>query len=216
MRYSTFDRELIAAFSAIKNFRFFSGRSSISHFLLSQAISKSKTQFSWRQQRQLAFLSVFTTTFVHLPGHQNVVADTLSRPSQPSATASPHSPATLSAAIVSPAASTNLFPLPLCYIDIAKAQLACPSITVLQSLPSLHITSIPLSPQPILLGDVSTETFHQLIPVQFQYQIFKTSENPTTSFVLNFHFKISYKTGLWKVGGPQVSSINRKSANLRT
>ncbi len=77
MRYSTFDREPIAVFSAIKHFRFFPGRSSFHTFYLSQAISKSKTPFTSRQRRQLAFLSVFTSIFVHLPGHQNVVADTL-------------------------------------------------------------------------------------------------------------------------------------------
>jgi hypothetical protein len=142
MRYSTFDRELLAAFSAVKHFRFFlEGRPFTlftDHKPLVSAISKAKTPFSSRQQRQLSFLSEFTTTFVHLPGHQNVVADTLSRPSQP---------ATADTPTAAPAIPAQLFPLPLSYTDIAKAQQTCPSISALQSLPSLHITAVQLSPQ---------------------------------------------------------------------
>jgi hypothetical protein len=103
MGYSTFYRELIA-FSALKHFRFFlEGRPFtlfIDHKPLVSEISKAKTPFSSRQQRQWSFLSEFTTTFVHLPGHQNVVADTLSWPSQPATAETP------SAATVSPAIST--------------------------------------------------------------------------------------------------------------
>jgi hypothetical protein len=65
-----------------------------------------------------------------------------------------------------------LFPLPLSYTDIAKAQQTCQSISALQSSPSLHITAIPLSLQLSLLGDVSPKTFRPLIPTQFQQQIF--------------------------------------------
>jgi hypothetical protein len=103
MRYSTFDRELIV-FSAVKHFWFFlEGRPFTlftDHKPLVSEISKAKTPFSSRQQRQWSFLSEFTTTFVHLPGHQNVAADTLSWPSQPAAAETP------SAATVSPAIST--------------------------------------------------------------------------------------------------------------
>jgi hypothetical protein len=118
MLYSTSDRELFAAFSAVKHFGFFLEGRPFTLFIdlkpLVSAISKSKTPFSSRQQRQLAFLS-------DLPGHHNVVADILSRSSQPSATILPATP---SAATVSPAVSTSLFPLPLSYTDIAKAHAA--------------------------------------------------------------------------------------------
>ncbi len=83
-RYSTFDRELLAAFQAVKNFRFFlEGRPFTlftNHKPLVAAISKSKTPFSSRQQRHLSFLSEFTTNFVHLLGKENIVADVLSHP----------------------------------------------------------------------------------------------------------------------------------------
>jgi len=74
MLYSTFDRELFAAFSAIKHFGFFLEGRPFTLFIdlkpLVSAISKSKTPFSSRQQRQLAFLS-------DLPGQHNVVAVTI-------------------------------------------------------------------------------------------------------------------------------------------
>jgi hypothetical protein len=83
-RYSTFDCELLAAFQAVKHFRFFlEGRPFTlftDHKPLVAAISKNKTPFSSRQQRHLSFLSEFTTNFVHLPGKENIVADCLSRP----------------------------------------------------------------------------------------------------------------------------------------
>jgi hypothetical protein len=80
-----------------------------------------------------------------------VVADTISRPSQPTLEETP------TAATVSPAISTQLFPLPLSYTDIAKAEQTCQFISALQSLPSLNITAIPLLPQLSLLGDCAAD-----------------------------------------------------------
>jgi hypothetical protein len=116
------------------------------------AISKAGTPFSSRQQRHLSFLSEFTTNFSHLPGPKNVVADALSRPSSP--------PMPCTAVSTAP---ITLFPLPLSYSEIAQEQQRCPTIPLLQALPSLHISSIPLSPTLNLLGDVSTPTFRPLI-----------------------------------------------------
>jgi hypothetical protein len=84
-RYSTFDTELLAAYLAVRHFRFsLEGRQFTlftDHKPLVTAISKSGTPSSLRQQRHLSFLSEFTTSFVHLPDSRNVVADALSRPS---------------------------------------------------------------------------------------------------------------------------------------
>ena len=165
-RYSTFDRELLAAFLSVRHFRFLlEGRPFTlftDHKPLISAISKSNTPFSSRQQRHLSFLSEFTTDFVHLPGSQNVVADVLSRPC----------PAIPAINLVAPSSPSSLFPLPFSYLDVAKAQQACPSIPILQALPSLSIIAIPLSPTVSLLGDVSTPTFRPLIPLSFRRQIF--------------------------------------------
>jgi RNase H-like domain found in reverse transcriptase/Reverse transcriptase (RNA-dependent DNA polymerase)/Integrase zinc binding domain/Integrase core domain len=162
-RYSTFDRELLAAFLAVKHFRFFlEGRQFTlftDHKPLVAAISKQNTPFSSRQQRHLSFLSEFTTTFVHLPGHQNLVADTLSRP-------------TIAQISVSPTAPPSLFSLPLSYAEMAKEQQTDPSIHSLKHSSSLKITSIPLLNNLSLLADTSTNTIRPLVPKSFQKQIF--------------------------------------------
>jgi hypothetical protein len=84
-RYSTFDRELLAAFSAVRHFRFLlEGRQFrllTDHKPLVTALSRLSPPWSARQQRQLAYLSEFTSDIRHTPGHANVVADALSRPS---------------------------------------------------------------------------------------------------------------------------------------
>jgi hypothetical protein len=84
-RYSTFDRELLAAFSAVRHFRFLlEGRQFrllTDHKPLVTALSRLSPPWSARQQCQLAYLSEFTSDIRHTPGHANVVADALSRPS---------------------------------------------------------------------------------------------------------------------------------------
>jgi cleavage and polyadenylation specificity factor subunit 1 len=96
-RYSTFDRELLAAFQAVKHFRFFlEGRPFTlftDHKPLVAAISKNRTPFSSRQQRHLSFLSEFTTNFVHLPGKENIVFP--ARPPCRPLTSHPHPPCQL-------------------------------------------------------------------------------------------------------------------------
>jgi cleavage and polyadenylation specificity factor subunit 1 len=163
-RYSTFDRELLAAFLSVKHFRFFlEGRPFTlftDHKPLLAAISKQSTPFSSRQQRHLSFLSEFNASFQHLPGHKNVVADALSRP-------------TISQISVASTATPSLLPLPLSYIDMATAQQTDPSILALQKSTSLNITSIPIAKSLSLLGDVSTNIFRPLVPSSFQKAIFE-------------------------------------------
>jgi len=82
-KYSTFDRELLCLYLAIRHFRFvLEGRKFTAytdHKPLVQAISKSTEPCSVRQQRQLAHISEFTTDVRHVRGKANVVADCLSR-----------------------------------------------------------------------------------------------------------------------------------------
>jgi hypothetical protein len=86
-RYSTFDRELLAAQAAIKHFRHFcEGRLFqlwTDHKPLVTAISRVSTPISPRQQRHLAFISEFNVQLLYLPGFKNVVADFMSRPPPP-------------------------------------------------------------------------------------------------------------------------------------
>jgi hypothetical protein len=84
LKYSTFDRELLAAFAAIRHFRFvLEGRNFrllTDHLPLTLAMRRVSAPWSARQVRQLAYISEFTTDLRHVPGQKNVVADTLSRP----------------------------------------------------------------------------------------------------------------------------------------
>ncbi len=82
-RYSTFDRELLAAQAAIEHFRHFcEGRVFqlwIDHKPLDTALSRISIPISPRQLHHLAFISVFNVQLLYLPGLKNVVADFLSR-----------------------------------------------------------------------------------------------------------------------------------------
>lgn len=82
--YSTFDRELLSIYMAIKHFRkMFEGRNLIiftDHkpltYVLQKPPSLSETP---RRARQLIFISEFTTDIRHISGKDNIVADALSR-----------------------------------------------------------------------------------------------------------------------------------------
>jgi hypothetical protein len=86
-RYSTFDRELLAAFATIRHFcHFCEGRSFqlwTDHKPLVTALSRVSVPLSPRQQCHLGFISEFNVQMLYLPGLKNVVADFLSFPSPP-------------------------------------------------------------------------------------------------------------------------------------
>jgi hypothetical protein len=88
-RYSTFDRELLATFSAVRHLRFLlEGRQFrllTDHKPLVTSLFRTTPPSSTRQQRQLSFIAEFTSDIKHTPGQENVVADALSCP--PTATA---------------------------------------------------------------------------------------------------------------------------------
>lgn len=81
--YSTYDRELLAVFAAIKYFEHLVGRWQFiiktDHKPLTYAFAQKSEKASPRQARQLCYISQFTTSIVHIKGDDNIVADTLSR-----------------------------------------------------------------------------------------------------------------------------------------
>ena len=83
VKYSAFDRELLAVFLSIRHFRhMLEGRPFsvwTDHKPLCGALN-SAAEKSPRQTRHLSFISEFTTDIRHVAGSANVVADTLSRP----------------------------------------------------------------------------------------------------------------------------------------
>jgi len=84
VRYSTFDRELLAAYSAVRHFRFLlEGREFhilTDHKPLVSSMLRVSPPWSARQQRHLSYIAEFTSDLRHTPGSSNVVADALSRP----------------------------------------------------------------------------------------------------------------------------------------
>ncbi|XP_064479313.1 uncharacterized protein LOC135392535 [Ornithodoros turicata] len=83
VRYSTFSRELLAVFLAVKHFRhFLEGRLFTiytDHKPLTYAFVSSGTNYTPREIRQLSFVSEFSTDIRHISVTDNTVADTLSR-----------------------------------------------------------------------------------------------------------------------------------------
>ena len=77
-----FDKELSAIFYAIKHFEYLlEGREfkvMTDHKPIISAL-KNNSKKSPKQQRQLAYISEFTSNIEHIPGKNNIVADTLSR-----------------------------------------------------------------------------------------------------------------------------------------
>ena len=81
-RYSTFDRELLAAYLAIKKFKYLlEGRSFTiytDHKPLTFALN-SRSDYSDRQLRHLSYIAEYTNDIRHIKGIDNTVADSLSR-----------------------------------------------------------------------------------------------------------------------------------------
>lgn len=82
-RYSAFDRELLAVFSAVKKWKPLIDCGNVTVFTdhkpLIGAFQNTTPRISDKQQRQLSFISEYVMSMVHISGKDNVVADTLSR-----------------------------------------------------------------------------------------------------------------------------------------
>ena len=78
-----FDREMLAMYLAIRHFRFLVEGRNFTVFTddkpLVDAMFKVSDPWTARQQRQLSYISSFTSDIEHISGKDNVVADCLSR-----------------------------------------------------------------------------------------------------------------------------------------
>lgn len=83
IKYSPYDRELLAVYESIRYFRHMLEATHFTiytdHKPLCYAFHERKHNCSPRQHRHLDFISQFTTDIQHIAGKDNVVADTLSR-----------------------------------------------------------------------------------------------------------------------------------------
>ena len=82
-KYSTFDRELLAIYLAIKHFcHYVEGLTfyiATDHKPLTFSVQMNSNKYSPQQIRQLDFISQFTSDIRHISGSNNPVADALSR-----------------------------------------------------------------------------------------------------------------------------------------
>ena len=166
--YSTFDRELLAAFSAVRHWRhLLEGRPFqlfTDHKPLTAAIRRAGQPWSARQQRQLSYLSEFDMEFTHVPGEQNVVADALSRP--PPASDMPP----LSALATAPECSGVDFR------QMADLQKVCPEVAKLAKSPSLRVVTTTVG-DVSLLCDVSARAPRPLVPSALRHVVFSALHN---------------------------------------
>ncbi len=159
-RYSTFDRELLAAHAAIKHFRHFCEGPQFQlwtdHKSLVSALSHVSIPISPRQQRQLAFISKCNTQMLYHPGLKNVVADFLSRPSPPEPIGN------VAAAVAAD---------PVDFEAMAAEQNSCAKMQRLLGTTSLKLTFCQAGAHR-LAGDVSTGVFRPIVPQKFCRDIF--------------------------------------------
>ena len=158
-RYSTFDRELLAVYLAIKHFHhFLEGRQFYvltDHKPLVHALTSYSDRQSPRQARHLDFISQFTTDIRHIRGADNAVADALSR--------------------IEANALLNSTPPVIDFPAMAKAQQEDPQLTQLESSShsSLSLKAIPLvMTDSTILCDVSTGIPRPLVPTSWRRTVF--------------------------------------------
>ena len=153
--YSTFDRELLAVYRAIKHFRhFLEGRHFhvlTDHKPLTFVLNTHSDRHSPRQARQLDYISQFIFTIRHIHRVDNAVADALSH------------------------IETNTLlsgqPPTVDFAAMAKTQATDPQIQAFQSYPSstLVVKAIPLANSSTpLYCDTSTGTQRPLVPLAWQ------------------------------------------------
>ena len=153
-KYSTLDRELLALHLAIRHFRpLLEGRqftAFVDHKPLTFAMAKVSEPWSARQQRQLSFISEFTTDIQHVAGKTNIVADCLSR------------------------AMVGAVHLGLDYTHMAAEQATDPDVQALRTATTgLQLTEIAFGKGgTMLLCDVSTGQPRPVVPSSWRRRIF--------------------------------------------
>lgn len=154
--YSAYDKELLAAYASIRQFRHMLEARNFSLFTdykpLTYAFRQRPDKCSPRQCRQLDFISQFTTEIHHIKGSDNITADTLSR------------------------ISSIEMPNPIDYDAISKSQENDPELINLINNPQgLQIKRVTLPDCNIpLFCYISTGVVRPYIPAQHRQQVFNT------------------------------------------
>nr|VZI40111.1 unnamed protein product [Spirometra erinaceieuropaei] len=155
-RYSTFGRELLDIYLAVKHFpHFFEGRDFTiftDHKPLTFAIRSHSDKYNPREISHLDYISQFTTNIRHIDGPKNAVADMLSRP------------------------SLSAFH-PSHWIDLGamaaeQRRFGCPGD---ESVDSLQLVDVPLTTGTgTILCDVSTPFHRPYVPASMRRAVFQT------------------------------------------
>lgn len=151
-KYSPYDRELLAIYEAVRYFRHMVEARDFTiytdHKPLCYAFHNRKEKCPPRQYRHLDYISQFTTDIKHIPGKNNIVADTLSRIEEVA--------------------------LPVDLTHLAQAQLADPELTqLLENSTSLRLKKMKLAGTgEELYYDISTHTPRPYIIKMMRKQVF--------------------------------------------
>lgn len=163
-RYSTFDRELLAIYLAVKHFRhFLEGRSFhilTDHKPLTFALNTRSDRHSPRQARHLDFIAQFSSDIRHVKGTANAPADALSR--------------------IEINALLDGSPPVIDFRAMADAQATDQDIVRLLSSPSssLKVEAVPLTmSDSTILCDTSTGVARPLVPKDYRRVVFESLHN---------------------------------------
>ncbi|BHF73749.1 hypothetical protein SprV_0401683200 [Sparganum proliferum] len=155
-RYSTFSRELLAIYLAVKHFRHFLEGCDFTVFTkhkpLTFALRSHSDKYNPREIARLNYISQFTTDIRHIDGTKNEVADMLSRPSLSSLQLS-HG-------------------IDLCAMAAEQQRVGCPGD---ESVSGLLLKDVPLTTgSGTTLCDVSTPFHRPLVPPSMRQAVFQT------------------------------------------
>lgn len=163
-KYSTFDRELLAAYLAIRHYRFMLEARQFQlwtdHKPLCSAVHRVSEPWSARQQRQLSYLAEFTNDFKYIPGEENTVADALSRPVP-----------TVPTSLTSSVSSITPAPPGIDYVQMSILQSTCPSMQNLSDDTGLRLSQLKFN-EVSLLCDISTGFPRPLVPLSLRRDVF--------------------------------------------
>lgn len=157
-RYSTYDRELLGVFAAVKHFQHYLECRQFTihtdHKPLIYAFRQRADKASDRQLRQLQFISQFTTDIQHVKGEDNIVADALSR------------------------VEAISMPTVLSARAIAEAQQDDSELAELIAQPtSLKLQQIALEPEANIYCDISTNCLRPYLPLALRKTAFDIIHN---------------------------------------
>ena len=153
-RYSTFSRELLSIYLAVRHFRhILEGRNFViytDHKPITFALRSPPDRHAPRENRYLDFIAQFSTDIRHIEGSANVVADALSR------------------SMINQINTTSVD-----LVGIASSQQTDPHYPNFSNLPSLKFVSLPLlNTDEHIICDISTGTPRPFVPTTFRKSVF--------------------------------------------